>query len=99
MRDKLLTIREAAHFLGVTEKQVIELSEQGLIPAYKIGGAYLRFKKAQLELVKGKIGATKESREAQYPFLEKVNDFFYYNDFYILSVLIISFLIYCVFHL
>jgi len=99
MREKLLTIREAAHYLGISEKQIIELSEQGLIPAYKIGGAYLRFKKVQLELVKDKLGSTKESQELQYSFIERANDFLYYNDFYILSVLIISFLVYFIFHL
>jgi len=99
MREKLLTIREAAHYLGITEKEVIEFSEKGLIPAYKIGGAYLRFRKDQLDLVKNNFSHIKKSRVLEYSFQDRISDFFYYNDFYIFSLLLISTLIYFIFHL
>ena len=47
--EKLLTIREVSLYLGISEKDVIELSENGTIPAYKIGGVYLRFKREQIQ--------------------------------------------------
>ena len=47
--EKLLTIREVSLFLGISEKEVIDLAESQALPAYKIGGVYLRFKRQQIE--------------------------------------------------
>ena len=55
MTSKLLNIRDVAKYLNITEKEVIELAESGAIPAYKVGGVYLRFKKEQLDGIKHKI--------------------------------------------
>ena len=99
MREKLLTIREAAQYLGVAEKDIIDLSQKGVIPAYKIGGVYLRFKKEQLDAVRDIIEPTTKEDYVEYSFRGKLSDFFYYNDFYILSLLIISVLIYHIFSL
>lgn len=98
MKEKLLTIRETSQYLGITERQVIELSEKGIIPAYKVGGIYIRFKKEQLDLVKDKIKPAQED-SLEYSFNERLSDFFYYNDFYIFSLLVISLLIYLIFNL
>ena len=94
MAEKLLTIREAAQYLNITEKQVIELSDKSIIPAYKVGGIYLRFKKDQLNAVKDRILPTTKESNVEYSFRDKLSDFFYYNDFYVLSLLIISLLIF-----
>ncbi len=99
MREKLLTIREAAQYLGVTEKHIIDLSEKSVIPAYKVGGVYLRFKKEQLDAVRDIVEPTTKEGYVEYSFSDKLSDFFYYNDFYILSLLIISVLIYQIFNL
>lgn len=40
--EKLWTVRDVSIFLGISEKEVIDLAESGAIPAYKIGGVYLR---------------------------------------------------------
>jgi excisionase family DNA binding protein len=99
MKEKLLTTREASHYLGITEGEVIDLSEKGIIPAYKVGGVYLRFKKEQLDLIKDKIEPTIREASLRYSILDRLSDFFYYNDFYLLSVLIISILVYFIFSL
>lgn len=99
MREKLLTIREAAQYLGITEKQVIDLSEKSIIPAYKVGGVYLRFRKEQLVAVRDKIKPTTKEEYAEYSFQDRLSDFFYYNDFYVLSLLIISVLVFHIFNL
>ncbi len=49
MAEKLLTIREVAQKLGITEREVMELAESGNLPAYKVGGVYLRFKQEQVD--------------------------------------------------
>lgn len=99
MKEKLITIREASLYLGITERQVVELTEKGVIPAYKVGGAYLRFRKEQLDYIKEKIKPTIENNLQVYSFRDKVSDFFYYNDFYIFSFLVISILIFLIFNL
>lgn len=97
-QEKLLTIREAASFLGVSEKEVIDLAEKGQIPAYKIGGVYLRFKRQQLEEYKQKfLLPLNPSACEKYSFKEKICDFFYFNDFYMLVVLIIILILVIIF--
>ena len=96
--EKLLTIREVSMLLGISEKEVINLSESGEIPAYKIGGVYLRFKRQQIEDYKRRIKPySKKSSLENYPMKDRVNDFFYFNDFYILSGLIILIILFIIF--
>ena len=47
--EKLLSLKAAAEYLGIPEKRLKELSDHGVVPAYRIAGLYLRFKKSQLE--------------------------------------------------
>lgn len=93
MTSKLLTIREVAHHLNLTEKEVIELAEDGGIPAYKVGGVYLRFRKEQLDEVKHKIKPNQSLVSIEGTLAERIGDFFYHHDFYILSLVVIFFLL------
>ena len=94
--EKLLTVREVSHILGLNEKDVMDLAENGSIPAYKVGGVYLRFKRGQVEEYRKKIHSnSKVVREIS--FKDRVFDFFYYNDFYILSILLIILMLFIIF--
>jgi len=97
--EKLLTVREVAIFLGISEKQVMDLAESGAIPAYKVGGVYLRFKKEQMQEYKKSSGLlpSKAETSRQGSFKDKFSDFFYFNDFYILTVLLIILLLLIIF--
>lgn len=98
MKEKLLTIRETAHFLGVSEKEVIDLAHKSVIPAYKIGGVYLRFKKDQIEEIKRTSPLFKEGYvEHKYTIVEKIKDFLYYYDFYFVAAIIIGVLLFFIF--
>ena len=112
MHDKLLNIKEVAEYLGVSEDGIRELVAKGEMPAYKVGGLLLRFKKEQIEQYHKKTasGSTAESKgpvnriegrfahltgaqqaavgrrifrrqgeSVPYSFLEKLEDFLYYN--------------------
>ena len=96
---KLLTVRDVSLLLGVSEKEVVNLAESGAIPAYKIGGVYLRFKRDQIQQFQksDKISLEKIHVPQKYTFNDKVSDFFYFNDFYILSVLIVILLLIIIF--
>jgi len=88
--EKLLTIRDVALYLNISEREVMDLAEQGRIPAYKIAGVYLRFRREQVELYKRSLDPAKVPvRNDIYTFRDKVSDFIYYNDFYILSAIIV----------
>ena len=97
--EKLLTIRDVSIILGISEKEVIELAETGKIPAYKIGGVYLRFKYDQIEeFRKSSAHSVKRPRHsAKYPLNERISDFFYFNDFYVLAALIIILMLIIIF--
>lgn len=55
MPEKLLTIREVASYLGVSEEEVKRLVDIGELPAYKIGDTFLRFRREQIDAVKSEI--------------------------------------------
>ncbi|OGB82568.1 MAG: hypothetical protein A2535_14555 [Burkholderiales bacterium RIFOXYD2_FULL_59_8] len=95
MAEKLLTIREVAYALSLSEKEVIDLSEEGKIPAYKVGGLYLRFQKDQIDQYKVKIDTVthRVSIKPQFTFSERLKDFFYFYDFYLLSGILIAILL------
>lgn len=98
--EKLLTVREVSLILGISEKEVIDLAESGVMPAYKVGGVYIRFRKEQVESFRRTFEPPVLHRqinaEAQ-PFAEKVKDFFYFNDFYIFAATIIVLLVVFIF--
>jgi excisionase family DNA binding protein len=97
--EKLLTIREVSMDLGVSEQEVMNMAESGALPAYKIGGVYLRFKSFQIEEYKRNLRATSNGapiKEA-YSSWEKVSDFLYFNDFYILSAVLVVLILVVIF--
>jgi len=93
--EKLLTVREVSILLGISEKEVMDLAETRAIPAYKVGGVYLRFKREQvLEYQRAFRPLTvKTSVVPQSSFQDKLSDFFYFNDFYILALALIALLL------
>ena len=92
MREKLLTTREVSQILGISEKEVIELANQGKIPSYRIAGEFLRFEKKEIFKIKNELRKT----QARVSWRERVADFFYFNDFYILSLIIILLLVWII---
>jgi len=91
LAEKLLTIREVAQKLGINENEVVQLAESGQLPAYKVGGVYLRFKKEQVEAyMKYAFIPDKQKMDLKaYPLKDRLIDLFYFNDFYILALVVI----------
>lgn len=95
-QEKLLTVREVSILLNISEKEVMDLAQTGAIPAYKVGGVFLRFKKEQVQDYRKSAhpSSIKAGPHKPTPLQERISDFFYFNDFYILSgLLILSLLI------
>jgi excisionase family DNA binding protein len=97
--EKLLTVREVAILLGISEREAMDLAESGRVPAYKVGGVYLRFKKEQILEYQKSAGALlpNAAEETKSSLGEQISDFLYFNDFYIFSIIIIVFLLFVIF--
>jgi excisionase family DNA binding protein len=105
MSDKLLTLKEASACLHLTEKQVRRLVSEGKIPAYQIGGMYLRFKEENIFLLRNRYGSSgktekEKTRNENRLYLSRlpsgIRDFFYFNDFYLMAGALIMLLIYII---
>lgn len=111
MPEKLLSIKELAAYLDISEDKIQKLVDERVIPAYKIDGSYLRFRKEQIDAIKDEILkdpflaaptykvkvdlATKAAKiESTESFSDKITDFIYFNDFYILSLILIALTVY-----
>ena len=95
--NRFLDIGEAAQFLGMPQKQIKDLVRDGKLDAYQIGGMFLRFKLKQLEDFKNKGQAhTFRPYGKRSVFSDNVRDFFYFNDFYIIAVLLVAVLIFII---
>lgn len=130
MPEKLMTISEVARYLKISEDEVKRLVDIGEIPAYRIGGSFLRFRKEHLDAIRDDVEEVEKDvpaavkagldekgrpthhytdleREArrkepvvrQYDYTagERLKDFFYFNDFYIMSFAIIAVLLFVIF--
>lgn len=113
MPEKLLTAKEVAFLLGISEEQVKELVEKGELPAYKIGGQFLRFRKEQIEAIKEELGVAEntvgthvlnkesdftqtEEKIYENSLMDRMADFLYFNDFYIISFFLIILLLWII---
>lgn len=48
MPEDILTIKEVAQYLKVTERTLYRLAQEGKIPAFKVGGSW-RFRREDLD--------------------------------------------------
>ncbi|MBI4355375.1 MAG: excisionase family DNA-binding protein [Candidatus Omnitrophica bacterium] len=96
IEPKLLTKAEAAAYLGVAERDLERLVALGQVPAYRVGGQFLRFRPEQLDGLKGVRLAEKLARlNALAPRMtlwararDGALDFLYFNDFYLVSAVL-----------
>lgn len=106
-------MKDAALLLGIPRDKIRELVEKGELPAYKIGGEFIRFRKEQVEAIRNEI-LTEVGLAAQKPppkenskyaaeivseesFAERVLDFFYFKDFYIVAAVVMLLLLFFIF--
>ena len=103
MSEKLLNVREVSQYLGISAEDLRRLVDSGKVPAYRLGGAILRFRKDQIEQIKAqgipKLAKSQEEPAAggRYTGMERLKDFLYFNDFYIICAIIIVVLLVFIF--
>ena len=87
--SQYISVREAAQILGISEKKVMDLVDNRKLQAYRIADQFLRLKKEEVQGLRNTGTIANENIHHPYTQSEHLRDFFYYNDFYILSVFII----------
>ncbi len=55
MPEKLLNLKELSAYLDIQEEDLKRLVDEHIIPAYEIGGSFLRFRKEQIDAIKDEI--------------------------------------------
>ena len=60
-----MNIQEVARYLGLPEEEVKRLVDIGEIPAYKIGGTFLRFRVEQIQAIKEEVDSLESSAESR----------------------------------
>src|SRR5580698_6020521 len=97
MSSQYITVRETAQILSVSEKKVMDLIESGKLQAYKIADQFLRLKRNEVINMLSSGQVASESVPHTYTPSERAQDFFYFNDFYLVSFAVIGFLLYIIF--
>ena len=97
MGENLLTTREVSKILGISEKDIIDLSNADLLPHFKVAGEFLRFRKDDIAKVKSDIRKKYNLPHARFHRADRIKDFLYFNNFYIFSTAIIIVLLWIIF--
>ena len=97
MGERLITTREVSQILNISEKDIIELTNSGKIPHFKVAGQFLRFRKDDIIILKRDIQNKFNISKEIVPLNERVREFLYFNDFYIVSCLVIIALLWFIF--
>ena len=104
--EEYLDIHEAAEVLEVNEEELRELAGRHQVPTHTVAGAFLRFKKSDIDTLEIKwrierelfpdAKALREHKGVAHEetLSEKTADFWYFNDFYIFCSLILFVLLY-----
>lgn len=95
---QFVSVRETAQLLGISEKKVMDLIQNRKLQAYKIADKFLRLKKAEVLALRNTGDVESEDIQFEYTSGERTRDFLYYNDFYILALLISAALLYVIFY-
>jgi excisionase family DNA binding protein len=95
--SQYISVRETAQILGTSEKKVMDLIEEGKLQAYKIANQFLRLKKSEIMALRNSGAVVKEVVVHPYTRAERITDFFYFNDFYLISSGVIALLLFIIF--
>ena len=108
LNEEYLSTKEAAAMLEISEEELRALVQKHQVPSHNVAGVFLRLKKREVEELKIKWRIERELFPKQEHFFshantvqkagffEKLGDFWYFNDFYILCSILIMVLLYTI---
>ena len=105
--EKFLTLEEAARRLGLPADDVGVMVRDGSLPSFRLAGNLLRLRSSDVELMRARrqeAGAhpapvSEPVKSGRSSFWERLIDFFYFNDFYLVAFLILLTLLAIIFAL
>jgi len=97
--NNMLSLEEVKHFLDVEQEEIERYLSSGKLHAFKIGGAYLRFRKEDVINLRFEIAPSKIKTAPKFSFLSRLLDFWQFNNFYIISLILAGVIIYLIFGL
>ena len=96
--SQFISVRETSQILAITEKKVMDLIEEETLQAYRIADKFLRLKRVDVFTLRNTGDIIKENHQIPYTSAERIKDFFHYNNFYLLSSVLILVLLYIIFY-
>jgi len=96
--NNMLTLDEVKNFLEVEQQVVEKFIQDEVLHAYKIGGVYIRFRKEEVLSLKYDVLLKKKKTGSRGSFGQQLWNFWRFNNFYIISVVIIAALAYWFLH-
>ena len=97
--NNMLTLDEVKNFLEVEQQVVEKFIQDGVLHAYKIGGVYIRFRKEEVLSLKYDVLLKKKKTAGPGSFGQRLWNFWRFNNFYIISILIIAALAFWFLHI
>ena len=106
LTEDYLSLKDASAMLEITEEELRALIKRHQVPTHNVAGVFLRLKKKEIENLKNKWRIERDlfARDEQYfahnttvqksGWLERLGDFWYFNDFYLLCSMLIAVLLY-----
>jgi hypothetical protein len=76
----------------------MDMIQSGQLQAYKIADQFLRFKRSDVLSIKNSGKVVSEIKSFEYTPAERIKDFLYFNDFYLLAMGVIASLLYLIFY-
>ncbi len=92
--NNMLTLDEVKKFLEIEQQEIEKFIRGGTLHAYKIGGVYIRFRKEEVLSLKYDVLLKKKKAPDAASLGQKSWDFWRFNNFYIISTLVIVALAY-----
>jgi excisionase family DNA binding protein len=96
--NNMLTFDEVKNFLEVEQQVIEKFIREGALHAYKIGGVYIRFRKEEVLHLKYDVLLKKKVSGPAVSLGQRFLNFWRFNNFYIISVLVIAVLAYWFLH-
>ncbi len=96
--NNMLTLDEVKNFLEVEQQVIEKFIQDEVLHAYKIGGVYIRFRKEEVLGLKYDVLLKKKKAGDSVSFGQRLWNLWRFNNFYIISVLIILGLVYWFLH-
>lgn len=87
--NNMLTLEEVKNFLEAEQDEVEKYIKRGKLRAYKIGGTYLRFRKEEVLNLRFEALPKKNKSSHDLSFGSRLGDFWRFNNFYIISLLVV----------